>query len=38
MAKSEADGAKTPGGDANTIVTLDPGAEPPIKEKGWFTK
>jgi hypothetical protein len=35
MAKSEADGAKTPG---EAMGTIDPGAEPPIKEKGWFTK
>lgn len=35
--KTEGDGGKTPG-EGVTITTLDPGAEPTIKEKGWFTK
>ena len=31
-------GAETPAGDPTTIATIDPSAEPIVKEKGWFTK
>jgi len=31
-------GGETGAGDPTTLATIDPAAEPVVKEKGWFTK